>query len=241
MIYLVVYLSTFVSHLQSDFSDTLLWVRGARVWLLAKRVTYVSILQHKGLAWYRLQQIIDVEVPMPEWPRLWPKTLTPAFARHLVPVRCFPILELSVNHPLMPLYISWIIQDHFFRWRDDKVPPRSAQFVTDALYTAPMDALVKVALSVDIPTYQYVLNTSVEALRLPRWRETPHGLPYFLWTGAPFMDPGEFLSVLHGPRWVFLRTWMELTNLWLRLVQWRGISPFGYWKCVLLCASGASI
>jgi len=78
-------------------------------------------------------------------------------------------------------------------------------FISDALYVAPVDALVKLSLSLRLPTYQYVLNTTLEALKAPLWRQVPHNLQYYLLTGAPFMDP-EFCP----PDWRIERTaWTE--------------------------------
>ena len=39
----------------------------------------------------------------------------------------------------------------------------------------------------------YVQNTTVEALKLPYWRQITHNLEHFFLSGAPFMDP-EFFS-----------------------------------------------
>ena len=51
--------------------------------------------------------------------------------------------------------------------------------------------MVKLMVELGVTTYQYVLNTTVEALRAPLWREVPHDLQYYFLTGAPFMDPGQ--------------------------------------------------
>lgn len=40
-----------------------------------------------------------------------------------------------------------------------------------------------------VDTYMYVQNTTVEALRLPWWRQITHNLEHFFLSGAPFMDP----------------------------------------------------
>ena len=44
-----------------------------------------------------------------------------------------------------------------------------------------------------VDTYMYVQNTTVEALKLPYWRQITHNLEHFFLSGAPFMDP-EFFS-----------------------------------------------
>ena len=73
--------------------------------------------------------------------------------------------------------------------------------------------MVKLALEMDIPTYQYVYNTSLEALAAPFWREVPHGLQYYLLTGAPFMDPGENIQV----DWIYLE---YPTNIYCLRLSW---------------------
>lgn len=52
--------------------------------------------------------------------------------------------------------------------------------LSDALYKSGVDALVKVLVNStnknSIPTYYYLLNTTVEALKLPFWRQVSHVL-----------------------------------------------------------------
>jgi hypothetical protein len=43
-----------------------------------------------------------------------------------------------------------------------------------------------------VPTYLYVLNTSIEALKLPQWARVSHDTELLWLTGAPFMDVGMF-------------------------------------------------
>ena len=38
----------------------------------------------------------------------------------------------------------------------------------------------------------YVQNTTVEALKLPWWRQITHNLEHYFLSGAPFMDPVFF-------------------------------------------------
>lgn len=46
-----------------------------------------------------------------------------------------------------------------------------------------------------VPTYSYVLNTTINALNYPFWSRVPHNIEYFFLTGAPFMDPGKIALV----------------------------------------------
>ena len=60
-----------------------------------------------------------------------------------------------------------------------------------------------------VDTYMYVQNTTVEALKLPYWRQITHNLEHFFLSGAPFMDP-EFFSEDQQVGWVG----------WVNLLRW---------------------
>lgn len=64
------------------------------------------------------------------------------------------------------------------------------QFLSDALYKSPVDKMVKMMVDNDVPTYMYVLNTTINALNYPYWSRVPHNIEYYFLTGAPFLDPG---------------------------------------------------
>ena len=51
---------------------------------------------------------------------------------------------------------------------------------------------MKLLLARGIQVHSYLLNYTLEGLRLPEWREVPRSLEYYLLAGAPFMDP-EFI------------------------------------------------
>ncbi|KAL0268985.1 UNVERIFIED_CONTAM: hypothetical protein PYX00_010741 [Menopon gallinae] len=68
--------------------------------------------------------------------------------------------------------------------------------LSDFIYRAPTDKIIKLLLNRKVPVYLYVLNTTVEALRLPEWRKFPHDIEHFFLTGAPFMDIEFFPSSL---------------------------------------------
>lgn len=68
------------------------------------------------------------------------------------------------------------------------------QLLSDFLYRAPTDKLVKMLLEHKVPVYMYVLNTTVEAYRWPDWRQYSHDTERHFLTGAPFMDQ-EFFPV----------------------------------------------
>lgn len=56
---------------------------------------------------------------------------------------------------------------------------------------APFDKIAKLLVEKRVPTYLYVLNTTIEALKLPHWRRVPHDTELLWLTGAPFMDVGK--------------------------------------------------
>lgn len=67
--------------------------------------------------------------------------------------------------------------------------------MSDYLFRAPSDKIVKLLVEQNVPVYMYVLNTTVEALKLPEWRKYPHDIEHLFLTGAPFMDVGEFIEL----------------------------------------------
>lgn len=71
---------------------------------------------------------------------------------------------------------------------------------SDFLFRAPTDKIVKLLLERNVPVYYYVLNTTVEAFRLPEWRKYSHDNEYFFLTGAPFMDVEFFPKKLRLER-----------------------------------------
>lgn len=75
--------------------------------------------------------------------------------------------------------------------------------LSDFLYVAPNDKLAKLLVENDVPVYLYVLNTTIEALRLDEWRKVPHNIEHYLLAGAPFMDVEFFPSNLgfHRTMW----------------------------------------
>lgn len=68
--------------------------------------------------------------------------------------------------------------------------------LSDFLYVAPNDKMAKLLVQNNVPVYLYVLNTTIEAFKLPEWRKVPHDIEHYLLTGAPFMDVEFFPSKL---------------------------------------------
>lgn len=60
--------------------------------------------------------------------------------------------------------------------------------------------MVKLLVEQNVPVYWYVLNTTIEALKLPEWRKVPHNNELYFLTGAPFMDTEFFPKRLRFDR-----------------------------------------
>ncbi len=63
--------------------------------------------------------------------------------------------------------------------------------MSDALYKSPVDKMIRMMVENNVPTYSYVLNSTIEALNYPYWSRVPHNIEYYFLSGAPFMDPGD--------------------------------------------------
>lgn len=79
--------------------------------------------------------------------------------------------------------------------------------MSDSLYKSPSDKMVKMMVENNVPTYSYVLNTTIEALNYPFWSRVPHNIEYYFLTGAPFMDPGNVKHMCIAYHVWLLRNW----------------------------------
>nr|XP_003699366.1 PREDICTED: neuroligin-4, Y-linked isoform X1 [Megachile rotundata] len=99
---------------------------------------------------------------------------------------------LQYNYTLNPQGVYEAIKYMYTYWPDpNNVTYIRDQFInllTDFHYVAPFDKIAKLLVEKRVPTYLYVLNTTVEALKLPQWRRVPHNTELLWLTGAPFMD-----------------------------------------------------
>ncbi|KAF2360655.1 Carboxylesterase type B [Trinorchestia longiramus] len=86
------------------------------------------------------------------------------------------------------MYTFWPDPHNTTQIRDQYV-----DMLSDALYKSGIDQLIKEMVNTTdrkpVPTYYYLLNTTLDALKLPQWREVPGNLEYYFLSGAPFMDP----------------------------------------------------
>lgn len=72
--------------------------------------------------------------------------------------------------------------------------------LSDFIYRAPSDLMMKLLVEKGVPCYSYVLNTTVEGLKYPEWRKYTHDVEYFFLSGAPFMDTEFFPKKLRLER-----------------------------------------
>lgn len=114
-------------------------------------------------------------------------------------------LVLRYNYTLNPNGTYEAIKYMYTYWPDPHnvthIRDKYIQLLTDFLYTAPNDKIIKLLVEENVPVYMYVLNTTIESFEYPEWRKVPHNIEHYLLTGAPFMDV-EFFP----PRERFNRT-----------------------------------
>ncbi|XP_066246935.1 cholinesterase isoform X1 [Euwallacea similis] len=96
------------------------------------------------------------------------------------------------NYTLNPNGIFDAIKYMYTYWPDRRnttmIREKYIQLLTDFLYTAPNDKLVKLLVEQNVPVFMYVLNTTIDSFKLPEWRKVPHNIEHYLLSGAPFMD-----------------------------------------------------
>ncbi|XP_078046970.1 carboxyl ester lipase-like protein Gli isoform X1 [Augochlora pura] len=105
-------------------------------------------------------------------------------------------LVLQYNYTLNPLGVYEAIKYMYTYWPDPKnvtgIRDQYVNLLSDFHYVAPFDKMAKLLVEKGVPTYLYVLNTTIEALKLPQWRRVPHDTELLWLTGAPFMDVEYF-------------------------------------------------
>ncbi|XP_056646236.1 neuroligin-like protein glit-1 isoform X1 [Diorhabda sublineata] len=121
------------------------------------------------------------------------KTLEPNF---IVTQEFFDLkvkeLVLRYNYTLNPYGIFDAIKYMYTYWPDPTnvthIRNEYIQLLSDFLYTAPNDKIVKLLIDQNVPVYMYVLNTTIESFNLEEWRKVPHNIEHYLLCGAPFLD-----------------------------------------------------
>ncbi|XP_014246706.1 neuroligin-4, X-linked [Cimex lectularius] len=88
------------------------------------------------------------------------------------------------------------IKYRYTYWPDPKnhthIREQYIDLMSDFIYRAPTDKMIKLLVEKKVPVYFYVMNTTIESLQLPYWRKAPHNIEHLLLTGAPFMDTEFF-------------------------------------------------
>ncbi|KAK7871831.1 hypothetical protein R5R35_006430 [Gryllus longicercus] len=101
-------------------------------------------------------------------------------------------LVLRYNYTLNPEGVYQAIKYMYTYWPDPNntfyIRERYIDLMSDFIYRAPSDHMAKVLAEQNVPLYLYVLNTTIEAFKLPLWRKVPHNIEHYYLTGAPFMD-----------------------------------------------------
>ncbi|XP_043261449.1 cholinesterase [Colletes gigas] len=101
-------------------------------------------------------------------------------------------LVLRYNYTLNPQGVYEAIKYMYTYWPDPQnithIRDQYINLLSDFHYVAPFDKIAKLLVEKRVPTYLYVLNTTIEALKLPQWRRVPHNTELLWLTGAPFMD-----------------------------------------------------
>ncbi|XP_029681077.1 acetylcholinesterase isoform X1 [Formica exsecta] len=105
-------------------------------------------------------------------------------------------LVLQYNYTLNPQGVYEAIQYMYTYWPDPTnvthIRDQYINLLSDFHYVAPYDKIAKLLVERHVPTYLYVLNTSIEALNSPEWARVPHDTELLWLTGAPFMDSEFF-------------------------------------------------
>uniref|UniRef100_A0A8D8YR27 Neuroligin-2 n=1 Tax=Cacopsylla melanoneura TaxID=428564 RepID=A0A8D8YR27_9HEMI len=105
-------------------------------------------------------------------------------------------LVLQYNYTLNSIGAYQAIKYIYTYWPDPNnvthIRDQYINMLSDFLYRAPVDNIVKLLVEKEVPVYMYVMNTTVEALRYPEWCKYRHDIEHYFLVGAPFMDI-EFL------------------------------------------------
>ncbi|OXA58168.1 Neuroligin-4, Y-linked [Folsomia candida] len=120
------------------------------------------------------------------------------------------------NYTLNPEGVFSAIKYAYTYWPDPKntthLREEYIDFLSDALYRAPIDEAVKLLLARGIQVHMYMLNYTLEGLRLPFWREVPRGMEYYMLSGAPFMDPEFYPERLRVDRFAWTEGDRNMSN-----------------------------
>ncbi|XP_026669424.1 cholinesterase isoform X2 [Ceratina calcarata] len=129
-------------------------------------------------------------------------------------------LVLQYNYTLNPQGVYEAIKYMYTYWPDPKnitlIRDQYINLLTDFHFVAPFDKIAKLLVEKRVPTYLYVLNTTVEALNLPHWRRVPHDIELLWLTGAPFMDIEFFPEKLKLKRDVWTDSDRNMSHIFMQ-------------------------
>ncbi|KAB0801415.1 hypothetical protein PPYR_05769 [Photinus pyralis] len=111
---------------------------------------------------------------------------------------------LRFNYTLNPNGTYDAIKYMYTYWPDPNnrtfIREQYINMLSDFLYVAPNDKMIKLLVERNVPVYMYLLNTTVESFNYPEWRKVPHDIEHYLLCGAPFMDVEFFSEKEHFTR-----------------------------------------
>uniref|UniRef100_A0A146M8W7 Neuroligin-4, X-linked n=2 Tax=Lygus hesperus TaxID=30085 RepID=A0A146M8W7_LYGHE len=110
-------------------------------------------------------------------------------------------LVLRYNYTINQDGIYRAIKYQYTYWPDPsnitQIREQYINMMSDFIYRAPVDHIIKLLVEQKVPVFFYVMNTTIEAFNYPQWRKAPHDIEHLLLTGAPFMDQEFFPEKLH--------------------------------------------
>lgn len=98
--------------------------------------------------------------------------------------------------------------------------------LSDFLFRAPVDHIVKLLVEQKVPVYWYVMNTTIEGLNLPEWRKVSHDTEHLFLTGAPFMDTEFFPRRLRLDRNMWTDNDRNMSHFFMK--TFTDFARFGY-------------
>ncbi|XP_039288226.1 neuroligin-2 isoform X1 [Nilaparvata lugens] len=129
-------------------------------------------------------------------------------------------LILRYNYTLNRDGVFRAIKYMYTYWPDPynktQIRQQFIDLLSDFLYRAPTDKIVKLLVEQGVPVYMYVMNTTVESLHLPEWRKYPHNIEHLFLTGAPFMDVEFFPSKLALQRTMWTENDRNISHFFMK-------------------------
>ncbi|XP_075229827.1 carboxyl ester lipase-like protein Gli isoform X2 [Lycorma delicatula] len=129
-------------------------------------------------------------------------------------------LVLRYNYTLNMDGIYRAIKYMYTYWPDPNnkthIREQFINMLSDFLYRAPTDKMVKLLVDQGVPVYMYVMNTTVESLHFPEWRKYSHNIEHLFLTGAPFMDAEYFPAKPHLERTMWTNNDRNMSHFFMK-------------------------